>query len=80
LREAGAQVLGMAAIFTYGFPQADRAFEVADCSLSALSDYEHLLRQAVSIGFVKEADLRLLESWRQAPAEWGGVPPHIPNE
>ncbi len=80
LREADAEVLGMAAIFTYGFPQADRAFDLANCALTSLSDYDHLLRQAASIGFVKDADLRLLESWRQAPAEWGGVPPHIPNE
>lgn len=73
LREAGAQVEGMVAIFTYGFPQAEQAFAQADCRLETLSDYAHLLEQAVQTGFVRPDELELLGTWRKAPSEWSGA-------
>jgi len=74
LREAGAHVEGMVAIFTYGFPQAEAAFAQAECRLETLSDYTHLLEQAVQTSFIRPEELELLATWRKAPSEWTGVP------
>lgn len=70
LRDAGVQVLGMLAVFTYGFQQAEDAFAKADLPLYCLSDYTHLLQTALSMGIFKEDQLTVLESWRKDPAHW----------
>lgn len=67
LREAGATVKGMVAIFTYGFDQARESFETAQCRVTTLSDYAHLLRQAVKDGYISEAQLSVLSAWREDP-------------
>ena len=71
LRAEGAEVLGMAAIFTYGFPLADEAFEEAKCQLVTLSNYDNLLPRAQAAGQVNEGQLSLLHEWRKSPATWG---------
>ena len=71
LREAGAQVLGMMGIFTYGFPLAEENFENAKVRLNTLSDYNHLLEQAEKMGTIREAELSVLQDWRTNPSEWG---------
>lgn len=70
LRSNGYQVIGMAAIFTYGFDVATRNFAEAACPLITLSDYAHLLPMAVEAGIVKTADLSTLENWRSNPSAW----------
>lgn len=70
LRDAGARVLGMSAIFTYGFDIAEKAFENANCQLVTLSDYEHLIDKAVSGGYVDKSQERTLGQWRLNPSEW----------
>ncbi|MGF1636464.1 MAG: orotate phosphoribosyltransferase [Cyclobacteriaceae bacterium] len=70
LRKAGFEVLGMVAIFTYGFPIATTNFEAADLPLYTLSDYSVMLEQAVNSGYVKQEDLELLNSWRENPSVW----------
>lgn len=70
LREAGAQVLGMTAIFTYGFPAAREAFAAADCALHTLSDYDHLLKSAESRGSLNSDELTALSGWRHDPKAW----------
>lgn len=70
LREAGAQVLGMTAIFTYGFPAASNAFDEAHCMLHTLSDYDHLLKAALSRGTLTPSELKALEGWRLDPKKW----------
>lgn len=70
LRQAGYEVVGMVASFTYGFPVAQKAFEEADVELVTLSDYEHLLEVAQKTGYVKPADVETLRVWRQDPANW----------
>lgn len=67
LRDAGATVKGMVAIFTYGFDQARDSFESAQCRVSTLSDYAHLLRQAMKDGYITEAQLNVLSAWREDP-------------
>lgn len=73
LREAGHRVLGMGALFTYGFAVAKNNFKNSPCDLFALSDYDTLLKEASSRGYINE-DLRLtLSEWRYNPAEWQGI-------
>jgi orotate phosphoribosyltransferase len=71
LREAGCDVKGMAAIFTYEFPKAVDSFKKANCRLVTLSNYSALLLQAVDSKFIKESDLEHLSTWREAPELWG---------
>ena len=71
LREAGARVAGMAAIFTYGFPEADKKFNEAGIGYYTLTDYESLLGEALSQGVITKDQLETLKSWREAPDKWG---------
>jgi orotate phosphoribosyltransferase len=71
LREAGCDVLGMAAIFTYGFPAAESAFENKGVNLVCLSTYAHLITPAIEKGAIKEEQRDLLEQWRNSPHNWG---------
>ncbi|MFO7755539.1 MAG: orotate phosphoribosyltransferase [Bacteroidales bacterium] len=71
LREAGCNVQGMLAIFTYGFKKAEDNFRDNDCSLSTLSDYNSLVELAVETGYVTGDDMDTLAQWRQDPSNWG---------
>ncbi len=71
LREAGCEVTGLVASYTYGFDVAKKAFEDAGVKLVTLTDYEHVVAQAVETGYISEADTRLLHEWRQSPSTWG---------
>ena len=71
LRKAGAEVLGMVAIFTYGFDLAADRFKEAGVRLSTLSDYGSLIDEATAEGFVKVSDAEVLRSWRLDPSNWG---------
>lgn len=71
LKQAGAEVLGMAAIFTYGFPIADQNFDEANVPLVVLSDYNALLQHARETGVVTEQQMPVLDSWREKPQDWG---------
>lgn len=70
LKNHGAEVLGMVAIFSYGFDLATQNFETEKIVLHTLSDYENLLLQAVKIGYIAENELQTLQNWRKNPAEW----------
>jgi orotate phosphoribosyltransferase len=70
LRKAGAEVLGMASIFTYGFDSAQRNFHNAKVSLVSLSDFNHLLTVAVNTGYITNDQLVSLKAWRFDPAAW----------
>ncbi|GAB3745370.1 orotate phosphoribosyltransferase [Spirosoma pomorum] len=71
LRKAGAEVLGMAAIFTYGFPVADQNFAERNVELVCLSNYDALLQEAQALNYIPANALDSLSTWRQNPAEWG---------
>ena len=71
LQKAGANVLGMVAIFTYNFIKSRRAFENANIELHTLSHYEALLEQAVEENYIKAEDLAILKEWRINPETWG---------
>ena len=70
LREAGCDVLGMVAIFTYGFPTAAENFAGADVKLDTLSDYKTMIELAAKQGYVHEDELQTLQQWRRDPANW----------
>jgi orotate phosphoribosyltransferase len=70
LRNEGANVKGMAAIFTYGFDIAVANFNDAKVDLYTLSNYENLLDLAVSKEYITENEQDLLKEWRKNPSEW----------
>ena len=71
LRDAGCEVLGMVAIFTYGFPQATENFAKANVVLDTLTDYGTMIEMAVEQDYVKENQLDTLKQWRLQPETWG---------
>lgn len=71
LRDAGAQVLGMVAIFTYGFDLAAQRFEEDNVRLDTLSNYSALVDVASETGYISSAAKSLLHEWRENPSEWG---------
>lgn len=71
VRNAGARVMGMAAIFSYGFPAAEENFKKNNCFLYTLSDYEHMLKKAVEEEYIREEEVDLLSKWRKSPDTWG---------
>lgn len=70
LRDAGVKVIGMVAIFTYGFDTAINNFEKEDVHLVCLSDFNHLLQEALRKKFITEDQLVHVKSWRIDPANW----------
>lgn len=70
LRSAGAEVLGMVAVFTYGFDVAAEAFASKGVSLSTLSNYGVLVEEAIRSGYINPADSEVLRRWREDPSGW----------
>lgn len=70
LKEAGANVIGMVAIFSYGFDIANENFEKEKINLITLSDYQHLLEQSLDSNYISEKELETLNTWRKNPAVW----------
>ena len=71
LRDAGFVVEGMVAIFTYGFETAKTAFQSAGIPLVCLSDFSHLLQEALTRNFITQEQLGFVSNWREDPANWG---------
>ncbi|MBB6217198.1 orotate phosphoribosyltransferase [Anaerosolibacter carboniphilus] len=67
LRESGVEVLGVVAIFTYGFPQVEEAFAMEKINYHTLTSYQILLPIAVEKGMIQEHELELLEKWSKDP-------------
>ena len=70
LRQAGFEIVGMVASYTYGFPVAEEAFKAAQVELVTLTDYEHVVAKAQETGYIKEEDIETLNVWRKDPANW----------
>lgn len=71
LKEAGANVKGMVAIFTYGFDVAVENFKAANVNLHTLGNYDTLLELAVSKQYITENEQQTLKEWRVSPSTWG---------
>ena len=72
LRKAGAEVLGLTAIFSYNFNSARRNFENANCVLYTLTNYITLIEEALQCSYIKPAEMETLEQWRETPDKWNG--------
>lgn len=70
LREAGANVKGMLAIFTYQLPVAEENFKAKDCTLHTLTNYETLIYKAIEEKYISEEDQQSLLEWRKDPQAW----------
>jgi len=70
IRNDGSEVIGMLAIFTYGFPIAEEAFRKAKVELTTLSNYEAVLEIALATDYIHESELLPLKEWRNSPATW----------
>ena len=65
LKEAGCNIKGMVAIFTYNLPKAEKAFKEAQCALITLTDWDHLIQKAVEIGYITEEDVKGLQEFKR---------------
>ncbi len=70
LREAGCEVKGLVAIFTYDFDVAKENFKNANCPFETLTNYDFLMEQAIRKEYINESDLESLQSWRANPSTW----------
>jgi orotate phosphoribosyltransferase len=70
LREKGANVKGMVAIFTYGFDVANEKLKEANCITNSLCDYNTLIEVALKHEYINESDLESLQNWRENPSIW----------
>lgn len=70
IRSNACEVIGMVASYTYGFPVAENAFRKANVRLETLTDYEHVVAEALATGYISEHDVEVLHDWRQAPDKW----------
>ncbi len=71
LRAYGVEVVGMIAIFTYGFKQADDNFTLHNVKLSVLSNYNFLIDAALEEGYITQQQVDSLGQWRLSPETWG---------
>ncbi len=70
IRNDGSEVLGMVAIFTYGFPVAEQKFKHAKVKLTTLCSYEAVLSEALATNYIAVEDIETLQEWRQNPSTW----------
>lgn len=70
LRDAKLEVVGLAAIFTYGFDVAEANFNKAECPYITLSNYDILLQEAVNLNLISDNELASLTEWKISPNEW----------
>lgn len=70
LKNNGAHVKGMLAIFTYGFDVANENFNKYGLDLHTLSDYDFLIQQASDTNYIKEDQLKTLMEWKKNPSTW----------
>ena len=70
LENAGSDILGMVAIFSYNFNHARKAFEDSNVELTTLSNYDTLVEVASEIGYIKPSEIEVLKEWRFSPSTW----------
>ncbi|MDI9545910.1 MAG: orotate phosphoribosyltransferase [Bacteroidales bacterium] len=70
IRKDGSEVIGMLAIFTYGFDVAIERFKQAKVELTTLCDYDTILETALETNYISDADVKTLQIWRKDPANW----------
>ena len=71
LRQADIDVIGMVAIFSYGFPVAEASFLEKQVELATLCTYTYLIEEALDQGQVAPSEVATLTDWRRSPETWG---------
>lgn len=71
IRDAGGEVIGMCALFTYGFDAAAQAMEAANVPLHTISNYTALMEVAEEQNLITADQKQSLEEWRKDPSTWG---------
>jgi orotate phosphoribosyltransferase len=71
IQAAGGEVIGLASVFTYGFPLAEKVFSDAGIKTLSLSNYNALTEVALQKNMIQADEMQLLQQWRENPAEWG---------
>jgi orotate phosphoribosyltransferase len=70
IRNDGSEVLGMVAVFSYGFPVAEEKFKKAKVKLTTLSNFDAILSEALETNFISKEDMETLQEWRKNPTTW----------
>jgi len=70
IRDAGFEVVGLIAVFTYGFEIAERAFAAANCPFYTLSNYDALIDAALEEGIFNKNQVEILKKWSKNPEKW----------
>lgn len=70
LREAGADVLGVVSIFTYGMQKGIDRLAKANVENHSLTNFDTLIEVAAEEGYVKEDQLPMLRKFISSPADW----------
>jgi orotate phosphoribosyltransferase len=70
VRKSGCEVIGMVASYSYDFDVAKEAFTNANVELVTLTDYDHVVAEALETGYITSDDVQLLNEWRKDPANW----------
>ncbi len=70
VRNAGCDVVGMVAIFSYGLPVAAEKFKEAKVNLTTLCNYDAILDEALRTDYIDESEIKTLQEWRKNPAGW----------
>ena len=70
VRNDGCDVIGMVAIFSYGFSVAEEKFKDAKVNLTTLCNYDAILEEALKIDYIDESEIKTLQRWRKDPANW----------
>ena len=71
IQQAGANVIGLASVFNYGFTTAEDLFAKANIPVISLSNYSALIEVALQKNKITESEVEHLKSWRENPSEWG---------
>lgn len=71
VKEAGGDVIGCVAIFTYEMEKAKTAFEQAQCPVFALTDFTTMVDAAVTQGYIEEDEKEKVLKWNKNPEAWG---------
>ena len=70
LREFGVKIIGLGAIFTYGFEESIKGFKNASCSFKTLSNFSVLLKTALKNNYITDSELNTILKWRESPSNW----------
>lgn len=70
LQQAGVQVKGMVALFSYEFEIAQKAFEDKQIQLQTVSAYDYMLEKALEEKYISPNEILTLKQWRLDPANW----------